>query len=97
MPHEVSPVGIDQEKDVERYKVFIEKPPGITVPGGTAARVVDFPPGYTSATHRTLSVNSNFVIEGKIEIVPDQLLTRRLLYSEKSIEAEVSEFFCVLR
>ncbi|RAO71384.1 uncharacterized protein BHQ10_007396 [Talaromyces amestolkiae] len=65
------PVDIKHEKDIERYQHFIDNPPGIIIPGGSAARIVDFPPDFTSAMHRTVSVNYNFVIDGEVEIMLD--------------------------
>lgn len=70
------PVDIKQERDIERYQNFVDNPPGIIIPGGSAARIVDFPPSHTSAMHRTVSVNYNFVIEGELEIVLDSGETR---------------------
>jgi len=72
------PVQMDQGKDIQRYSQFIKEPPGIVVPDGTAARIADFPPGFTSAMHRTISINYNFVIEGEVEITLDSGETRVL-------------------
>lgn len=70
------PVEIQHEQDIERYQHFVDNPPGIIIPGGSAARIVDFPPNYTSAMHRTVSVNYNFIIEGELEIMLDSGETR---------------------
>ena len=70
------PVEIQKEKDIERYRYFMDNHVGIIIPGGSAARVVDFPPSYMSVMHRTVSVNYNFVIEGEIEVMLDSQETR---------------------
>ena len=70
------PVYIGNERYIGKYNEFAKTPMGIIVPDGTTARVVDFPPNYTSAMHRMISVNYNFVIEGEIEIILDSGETR---------------------
>ena len=65
------PVDIEGEKDIERYSHFITKSPGLVVANGSAARMIDFPPGYASVMHRAISVNYNFVIEGELEVTLD--------------------------
>ncbi|KAH8691678.1 cupin domain protein, partial [Talaromyces proteolyticus] len=87
------PVEIQQEKDIERYKQFIKNPPGIIVPGGSAARIVDFPPSYTSAMHRTVSVNYNFVIEGEIEIILDSEQTRLMKPGDVLVQRAINHYW----
>src|ERR1700744_2882539 len=60
------PIDIEDEKDIGIYTHFITNPPGFVVPNGSAARLIDFPPGYSSPMHRAISVNYNFVIEGEL-------------------------------
>lgn len=72
------PVALDEDRDLAVYARFLREPPGMVVQNGTVARVADFAPGYTSAMHRTVSVNYNFLIEGELEIVLDSGETRLL-------------------
>ena len=84
------PVDIQEGKDIDKYKNFIQNPPGIIIPGGSAARVVDFPPAYMSGMHRTVSVNYNFVIEGEIEIILDSGQTRLMKPGDVLVQRAVS-------
>lgn len=60
-----------QEKDIETYKPFLSKAPGLTTSGGSVLRHVDFPPGMTCAMHRTVSLDYGVVIEGEMECILD--------------------------
>lgn len=84
------PVDIHEEKDIEKYNEFVKSPPAITIPNGTTARVVDFPPNYTSAMHRTISVNYNFVIEGEIEIILDSGQTRMMKQGDVLVQRSIN-------
>lgn len=66
------------EGDVAAYEHLIDNPPGIIIPNGTVARLIDFPPGYESPMHRTISINYGCVIQGEIEMVLDSGEARRL-------------------
>jgi quercetin dioxygenase-like cupin family protein len=72
------PVRLDQEEDISIYKSLVRNPSGIILEGGSVARLVDFPPGYRSSMHRTISLNYNFVIEGEVELILDSGETRIL-------------------
>lgn len=65
------PVDFSNDTDLYSYERLIENPPGLIIPNGTVARLIDFPPGCTSSMHRTLSLNYNFVIQGEIELILD--------------------------
>ncbi|KIW85991.1 hypothetical protein Z517_01385 [Fonsecaea pedrosoi CBS 271.37] len=62
------PVDLAGEQDLQSYQHLIDNPPGIVIPNGFACRILDLPPGYESAPHRTISVNFNVVVEGQMEL-----------------------------
>lgn len=64
------PVDLEDNTDIETYGNYISNSPGLSVPGGSVLRIVDFPPGR-SAMHRTLSIDYGIVIEGEMELVLD--------------------------
>lgn len=45
--------------------------PGIHVPNGSVARLIDFAPGVESPFHRAMSIDYGVVIEGTFEITLD--------------------------
>lgn len=51
---------------------------GLTSPGGTVLRIVDFAPGTRSPMHRTSSVDYGIVLEGEIELELDSGEVKRL-------------------
>jgi hypothetical protein len=53
------PIDVSGESDIRAYERLIHNPPGIVVPNGSAARLVDIPPLYTSPMHRSMSLNYN--------------------------------------
>ncbi|KAJ5117211.1 hypothetical protein N7448_004153 [Penicillium atrosanguineum] len=65
------PVAMANDQDIIAYQGYLANAPGITIPGGTVCRTVDFPPGYTSPMHRTKSCDFGIVIEGEVELVLD--------------------------
>ena len=65
------PVDLNSSQDILRYNSFLEKKPGITVPGGTVCRFVDMMPGAISPMHRTVSLDYGVVLEGEVELVLD--------------------------
>ena len=62
------PAILTDEQDLQSYQHLIENPPGIVIPNGFAFRILDLAPGYNSATHRTISVNFNVVLQGQLEL-----------------------------
>lgn len=84
------PVDIKHEKDIDRYQHFIDNPPGIIIPGGSAARIIDFPPSFTSVMHRTVSVNYNFIIEGEMEIILDSGETRLMKVGDVLVQRAIN-------
>lgn len=65
------PVDLNNDVDIKVYETYLEKPPGLTVSGGTVLRHVDFPPKNTPVMHRTVSLDYGVVLEGEIVCVLD--------------------------
>jgi quercetin dioxygenase-like cupin family protein len=80
------PVEMSNGQDIEVYKEYLANAPGITIPNGTVCRTVDFPPGYTSPMHRTLSCDFGIVIEGEVELVLDSGQTRLLRPGDVAVQ-----------
>lgn len=84
------PVDVATESDLRVYERLIQNPPGIVVPNGSAARVVDIPPAYTSPMHRSKSLNYNFVIEGEVEVLLDSGETRSLKRGDVLVQRAIN-------
>jgi quercetin dioxygenase-like cupin family protein len=72
------PVSFHDDQDVLKYQTYTTNLPGITIPGGSVLRVVDFPPGHASPMHRTVSLDYGVVLEGEIRTVLDSGESRLL-------------------
>lgn len=84
------PIDITGDNDVRVYEDMIRNPPGILVPNGSAARVVDFPPGYTTQMHRSMTLNYNFVIEGEVELILDSGEKRILRQGDMLVQRAIN-------
>lgn len=84
------PPDLRDDGDLADYEQLIATPPGIVIPGGCAARLVDFPPGYTSPMHRTISLNYNFVVAGEVELILDSGETRTLKQGDMAVQRAVN-------
>lgn len=62
---DTSPADNSEEFDGAKRKT------GLTCPGGTVLRVVDFGPGKASPMHKTKSIDYGIVLEGEIEMQLD--------------------------
>ncbi|KAB5540296.1 putative acyl esterase [Coniochaeta sp. 2T2.1] len=80
------PISMAGNKDMETYYNYIINAPKIVIPGGTVCRSVDFPPGYTSPMHRTVSIDFGVVIEGEVELVLDSSETRLLKPGDVAVQ-----------
>lgn len=80
------PASMNGDKCIEGYQSYLKTPPVITIPGGTVWRTVDFPPGYTSPIHRTLSLDFGVVLEGEIELLLDSGETRLLKRGDVAVQ-----------
>lgn len=84
------PVDLSDRKDIQIYQDFIKKPPGILVPNGSAARIIDFAPGYTTPMHRSMSINYNVVIEGEVEVLLDSGESRILKRGDTLVQRAIN-------
>lgn len=80
------PVDLGNDKDLSTYRSYLSDLPGITIPGGTALRVVDMHPGLVSPMHRTVSLDYGVVIEGEVELILDSGATRLLQRGDVAIQ-----------
>jgi quercetin dioxygenase-like cupin family protein len=80
------PANMNSDGDISSYGAHIATPPEITIPGGSVGRVVDFAPGYTSAMHRTVSIDFGIVIEGEVELILDSGETRLLERGDVAVQ-----------
>ncbi|EXJ59417.1 uncharacterized protein A1O5_12298 [Cladophialophora psammophila CBS 110553] len=84
------PVSFDRDWDLREYQRLVDDPPGIVVPNGTVFRMVDFPPGYTSPMHQTISINYNVVVEGQLEVVLDSGESRILNRGDSIVQRAIN-------
>lgn len=80
------PAEMSEDKDIASYANYIANPPEISIPNGSVGRIVDFPPGYTSPMHRTLSLDMGIVIEGQIELILDGGETRLMKSGDLAVQ-----------
>ena len=80
------PVDLNNGADIDVYKPFLEKAPGLVTSGGTVLRFVDMEPGHLSPMHRTVSLDYGVVIEGEVELVLDSGETRVLKRGDVAIQ-----------
>lgn len=85
-----TPPDFTDEKDIGAYEHLIANPPGMVIPNGCVARLVDFPPGHETPMHRTISLNYNFLLQGEVELVLDSGETRRLLPGDMVVQRAVN-------
>lgn len=72
-------------KDTQAYKPFLENAPGLSVPGGTVLRYVEMGPGSVSPVHRTVSLDFGIVVEGEVELLLDSGETRLMKRGDTAI------------
>jgi quercetin dioxygenase-like cupin family protein len=87
------PIELNQDQDLDSYQHLIDNPPGIVLQTGVVFRIVDFPPGYVGALHRTISVNFNVVIEGQLELTLDSGERRTLTRGDSAIQRAVNHLW----
>ena len=84
------PVKLNDGADLKTNEHFMQNPPGIVVPDGSSAKLVDFPPGYESPIHRSMSLSYNFVIEGIVEVVLDSGEVKTLAAGDSIVQRAVN-------
>ncbi|KAF4957476.1 hypothetical protein FSARC_11287 [Fusarium sarcochroum] len=62
------PVDLQDDTDINTYQNYMASHSGLTIPGGSVLRFVDFPPGK-SVMHRTMSIDYGIVLEGEMKLV----------------------------
>jgi quercetin dioxygenase-like cupin family protein len=72
------PADLNDDKDIEIYQDYLQKPPGLVINDGTVLRHVDIAPGKTSPMHRTVSLDYGIVMSGSIELILDSGETRMM-------------------
>ncbi|KIW21683.1 hypothetical protein PV08_02263 [Exophiala spinifera] len=87
------PIDVSEGKDMQNYENLVQNPPGILVPDGSAARIIDFAPGYTTPMHRSMSLNYNFVIEGEVEVLLDSGESRILKRGDMLVQRAIKHFW----
>jgi quercetin dioxygenase-like cupin family protein len=85
-----TPPDFREEKDVASYQYMIDNSPGVIIPNGCVARLVDLPPSSESPMHRTVSLNYNFVIQGRVELILDSGEKRELLPGDMAVQRAVN-------
>lgn len=80
------PANLNDDRDINTYKSFLEKPPGLVASNGTVLRFVDISPGSVSPMHRTVSLDYGVVIEGDMELILDSGETRRMGRGDVAIQ-----------
>ena len=80
------PVSLDDDKDIDAYGKFLNKAPGLVVPGGTVLRHVDIPPKTTCTMHRTISLDYGCVLEGEIDLLLDSGELRKMGRGDVAIQ-----------
>jgi quercetin dioxygenase-like cupin family protein len=72
------PTELNSDIDLGVYKGYLRTAPGLVISNGTVLRHVDISPGFTSAMHRTVSLDYGVVLEGEVELILDSGETRVL-------------------
>ncbi|PVI04308.1 hypothetical protein DM02DRAFT_692741 [Periconia macrospinosa] len=80
------PPQLNDDKDVNIYKDFLNSPPGLVASGGTVLRMVDVPPNSTSPMHRTVSLDYGIVLEGEFDLVLDSGEVRRMKRGDIAVQ-----------
>jgi quercetin dioxygenase-like cupin family protein len=80
------PVSLDNDKDLDVYKDYLKKPPGLVVSGGTVLRHVDIPPDTLCAMHRTVSLDYGCVLEGEVDLLLDSGEVRTMRRGDVAIQ-----------
>ena len=76
----------ENNKDLDTYKDFIANPPGLTVPGGSVLRIVDYAPKTISPMHRTVSLDYAVVLDGEIDLILDSGEQRTMKRGDVAIQ-----------
>lgn len=82
-----TPPSLQDEKDIKAHdKVVADYKLGLTVPGGSVLRMVDFAPGYECMMHRTESLDFGIIIEGEVYMKLDSGESRLLKRGDVAVQ-----------
>ncbi|RAK71701.1 NAD(P)-binding protein [Aspergillus fijiensis CBS 313.89] len=82
-----NPVDLNDSKGIQYAR---ENEPGLHIPNGTVARMIDFGPGVESPMHRALSIDYGIVLEGEFELTLDSGETRIMKRGDVSVQRATS-------
>lgn len=81
------PPSLASDADLHTHDALLaSKQLGLTNPSGTVARVVDFAPNSEPIMHRTQSLDYGIVIEGEVEMILDEGVTRVLRRGDVAVQ-----------
>ncbi|KAI9925453.1 hypothetical protein MW887_005834 [Aspergillus wentii] len=80
------PANLNDDADVKAHEAIMDKGVGLVNPNGTVCRIVDFAPGCPHLMHRTQSLDYGIVLEGKVEMLLDNGVTRTLERGDVAVQ-----------
>ena len=81
------PPNMNNDADLKDHKeVLAKKELGLVNPNGTVARIVDFGPNSAPIMHRTQSLDYGIVLEGEVEMILDDGVTRIMRRGEVAVQ-----------
>ncbi|KAH7327457.1 cupin domain protein [Rhexocercosporidium sp. MPI-PUGE-AT-0058] len=82
------PAPLNKDQDLAKYKDILagSSSVGISIPGGTVLRFVNYPPKFEAPMHRTVSLDYGVLIDGELECVLDSGERRSLKPGDVAIQ-----------
>ena len=81
------PVSLNNDADLKQHEeVLAKKELSLVNPNGTVARIVDFGPGSEPIMHRTQSLDYGIVLEGEVEMILDNGVSKILRRGEVAVQ-----------
>lgn len=72
-----SPPDLTNDADVQAHQATLDRGNlGLVNPMGSVLRCVDIAPGHVCANHQTKSLDYGIVIEGEVELILDNIITK---------------------
>lgn len=85
------PVSLTDNKDIATHADLVaSKKLGLVNPNGTVCRMVDFAPGSEPLMHRTQSLDYGLVVEGEVEMVLDEGVTKMMKRGDVAVQRATS-------
>lgn len=103
-----SPGVLEDNQDLREYQDRLPHNVGLSIPGGTLLRVVDFLPGESEGPiHRTKTIDFGVILEGELHLILDSgestvlkrgdiLVQRGTIHAWKNSTTEITRGFFVL-